>query len=438
MNLARSTPVPELDPRDPEELRENLSAYQKHGTRGARDPGETVAEELERKGAIYDGDFVSVLNAFTFGVDPDGYLQGEAEITHSQFEDPVTVSYIDLELPSDQTVKTLGPDLTKSLPAYYAEELTRREAVIDACPIDIYCSSINPAWGWPHKLMSYYEARPGAAESCETLIIDSGFNRWGSPDDVLAAAAKTDATYVMATDVTGLEDPEKRDHNSAMPSTDDPGIETQQDAALEGIQRFMERADELGIDHRVILPLQPPYDDFMDACERRGWLDRVDYVSVGGLLTINDVQDRIKALHTVRDRLGDDYKIHALAPGRDPAMMAELQDHPDLIDSLDNSTPEQAPGNDKIPDASGEQTRHFFPRGTHASTLRGAASVMVALETAQMLSPLCNAEDTYGEVLDSYDDEEEAEPASEDPQREIQDWANDDAGDALSAAATSD
>lgn len=77
MNLARSTPVPELDPRDPEELRENLSAYQKHGTRGARDPGETVAEELERKGAVYDGDFVSVLNAFTFGVDPDGYLQAK-------------------------------------------------------------------------------------------------------------------------------------------------------------------------------------------------------------------------------------------------------------------------------------------------------------------------------------------------------------------------
>jgi len=429
--MARSTPVAELDPRDPQELRQNLTAYERHGTRGARDPGETVAEELERKGALLDGEHVTVLNAFTFGLDPDGHLQGEAEITHSEYEDPTTVSYIDLEMPSDRKTKTLGPELTRNLPAYYAEELQRREAVIDACPIDVYCSSINPAWGWPHKLMSYYEARPGAANSCQTLIIDSGYNRWGSPDDVLAAAAKTDATYVMATDVTGLEDPEKRDHNADMPTTDDPGIETQQDAALEGIQRFMHRAEALGIDHRVILPLQPPYDKFMDACESRGWLDRVDYVSVGGLLTFSDVQDRIEALHTVRDRLGDDYKIHALAPGRDPEMMAELRENPKLLDSLDNSTPEQAPGNDKIPDASGKQTRHFFPRGTHASTLRGAAAVMVALETAQMLSPLCNADATYGEILDSYKEQTTAD--TDDPQRMISDWAERDNGDETAA-----
>lgn len=421
--MARATPVQDLDPRDPTELRENLTAYQQHGTRGARDPGETVAEELERKGAIHQGDHVTVDAAHTFGVDANGNLKGEAEVTTSEYETPRPVPYADLALPTDAATRALGDDLTKRLPAYYAEELDRREAVIDACPIDVYCSSINPAWGWPHKLQSYYEARPGAAESCDTLIIDSGLNRWGSPEDVLAVAAKTDATYVVATDVTGFEDPSKRDHNPAMPSTDDPGIDSQREAALEGIQRFMERAGELGIDHRVILPLQPPYDEFMDACEDRGWLDRVDYVSVGGLLTFSDVQDRIDALHTVRDRLGDDYKIHALAPGRDPEMMAELREHPGLIDSLDNSTPEQAPGNDKIPDASGSQTRHFFPRGTHASTLRGAAAVMVSLETAQMLSPLCNADATYGPILDDDDDDTAEDTDSPDAQSEIREWA---------------
>lgn len=45
---------------------------------------------------------------------------------------------------------------------------------------------------------------------------------------------------------------------------------------------------------------------------------------------------------------------------------------------------------------------------------------MVALETAQMISPLCNADATYGEVLDSYDDTDGAEA---DPQRTITDWA---------------
>lgn len=315
-------------------------------------------------------------------------------------------------------------------PKYYIEELKRREEILEACPIDVYCSSVNPAWGWPDKLMSYYEARPGVTDSCETLIIDSGYNRWGSPEDVLAAAAKTDADYVIATDVTSFEDPENRAHNDAMPSPADDGISDWFEAALEGIRRFMIRARELSIEDRVILPIQPPYDEFLDACKARGWLSDVEYVSVGGLLGIDDVEDRIDALHRIRDRLGSDYKIHALAPGRNPEMMIELRENPGLIDSLDNSTPERAPGNDKIPDASGKQTNHFFPRGTHASTLRGRAAALIALETAQMLSPLCNADETF-EVLQ---DDDQPNDDDDGVQASISDWANDETEDTESTS----
>jgi len=409
--------VSELEPREPVVNRDfdqhQLDAWERHGTRGASArPGETVAEELVRKGVIYDDEHVTVVEATTLGVGRDGSLEGEVAVQRTPYDDPEPVAYSNVELPSDTAMRQLAPDLLTNVPTYYAEEIARKEAIIDACPINVYCSSINPAWGWPWKLQSYYEARPGASDSCETLIIDSGFNRWGSPDDVLQAAAKTDADLVMATDVTGMEVPSRRRHNDSMPDAGD----VFQDA-LTGIQRFMDRARELGILNRVMLPIQPDYLEFLDACEDRGWLDEVSYVSVGGLLGVPDVQDRIDALHNVRARLGDDYHIHALAPSTDPAMIRELRNNASLVDSLDVSTPERAPANDKIPDASWDQGRHFFPRGTKSSTIRAQASALISVQLAHMLSPLCSDE-TFEAVLAGDD-------AAHDtgPNRTIDEWA---------------
>ena len=418
-----STVVARLDPREPASARDprdmGLSEFELAGAHGA-DPhvNETVADEVTRKGVIYDGEHASVINAHTFGVADDGTLQGEVVVKPTAYDDPEVVGYDEVELPSSAALRAEGTSRRTSLPSYYAEEIARKEAIIEACPIEIYCSSVNPAWGWPWKLQSYYEARPGASESCETLIIDSGCNRWGSPDDVLQAAAKTDADLVMATDVTGLEDSSLRGHNNTMPDTGD----TFQDA-LTGIQRFMKRARELGILDRVMLPIQPDYLEFLDACEARGWLDEVSHVSVGGMLDIPDVDDRIDALHDIRARLGDDYHIHALAPGTDPEMIRELRNHPELVDSLDVSTAERAPANDKIPDASWAQERHFFPRGTKSSTIRAAAATLISVQLAHMLSPLCKDE-TFEEVIDSGVPDENPDATGSGANRTIDEWAS--------------
>jgi hypothetical protein len=93
-----------------------------------------------------------------------------------------------------------------------------------------------------------------------------------------------------------------------------------------------------------------------------------------------------------------------------------------LIDSLDNSTPEQAPANDQIADATGDQNDHLFPRGEKVSVLRGAAALTIALETAHLLSPNCNVKDTFPELVDSGD-----EGAPRDGhQQQINEWAADD------------
>jgi hypothetical protein len=290
------------------------------------------------------------------------------------------------------------------VPAYYEQEIAQREHILEKCPIDVYCSSVNRRWGHSHKLMSYYEARPGAARSCQTLIIDSGVNRWGAPEDILEPAQRYNADYVFASDVTGLEDPSKKAHNDAMPTTDDPGIETAEDAAMEGLRRFMDRAAEIGIDDRVILPLQPGYMDFLDRIEEEtNWLDRVGYVALGGMKTLS-VHEKVRAMFEVRDRLGDEMQIHALDPSTNPIVLRTLYQNPGLIDSLDVSTPELSLTNNKIPDATWKQRKHLYPRGKDITTVRAVSSARLTIQIAYMISPLCKGKETYREIAEDLED----------------------------------
>lgn len=371
-------------------------------------------QELVSRGAKYAGELVEVLDVEPEFDDGEPHtLRGEAYIRTSPFSPIQTVRISELE-PIERW--EVSWDTRVKVPDYYEHEIEFKEELTSATPIDVYCSSVNRRWGWRWKLVSFYEARPGVRESCEELIVDSGVNRWGSPDDVLQAAAKVDADWVLATDVTGMEDPSLKAHNDSMPTTDEPGIETQFDAVLRGIGLFIERADEVGCLHKTILPLQPPYDEFLNAVEERGWLDMLKesghldgvYVAVGGLLTIDDVQDRIDALHLVRERVGSEAKIHALAPGTDVKMLRELRAHPELIDSLDVSTPERAPGNNKIPDATWKQQQRLLPFGKDISTVRGAYSSALALQLSHMLSPLCK-DRTFEEALDRLESDGEGE-----------------------------
>lgn len=408
MPVTTLTPTP-----TPQALAEQPDA---HGPRGRvelldgvrADPHETVASLLEARGAFVNGEWHAVLHATTLGRRDDGTLRGEVRIKPAPFAAAETVRYADVALPTDSECRSIASGVRTEqppvqVPGYYAEEIEQRERVIDACPIDVYSMSISPRWGWPYKLMSYYEARPGAADSAETVIVDSGQNRWGSPDDVLEAAANVDADYVFATDVTGWEDPENRDHNPAYPDPEDYGSVF--DAAIEGIRRFIERARELGVVHRTIVPIQPPYVAFLDALDDRGLLRGVSYIAIGGLLDIDDVDERIEALQAVRERVGSSTKVHALAPGTDIEMVQALREQPALVDSLDVSTPERAPPNDKVPDASWHQDRSVFPRGKEGSTVKMASATRVALQLTHMLSPLCKWEKTMAAVERVKDDD---------------------------------
>jgi hypothetical protein len=141
-----ATPVTELDPPEPlvNQDPDALTGHRRHGTRGAAPEHEPLDDELRRKGVYYDSEHVTVLDADTFGRTHDGSLNGEVCIQHSPFDDPTVVPYTDVALPSKVSLRRLSPTLTTSVPSYYDEEIARKEAIINACPIDVYCASINP------------------------------------------------------------------------------------------------------------------------------------------------------------------------------------------------------------------------------------------------------------------------------------------------------
>lgn len=301
----------------------------------------------------------------------------------------------------------------------HERELKEREWIIDQCPIDIYVSSINPRWGYPHKLMSYYEARPSVAKSARMLIIDSGYRKIGKMDEILDASEKVDADWLIPPDLTPHFD----------------GYETV--SPRERVEELWWNISEYrsrNPDTKVMLPLHPPFQAHMeelkyhdpgyilgleddpwfdypeeDSGEEYRWnargdrptmtmnfLDNLDGVAIG--LKKMPVERRIEVLEKVDAYTAYDTHIHALSPGTEPEMLVYLRENPGIVDSIDISTAESAPANNKIPDTRWHQHQagetnpgaSWFPTGADVSTLRALESARITIQLNHMLSPLCN------------------------------------------------
>ncbi|QLG30153.1 hypothetical protein HUG10_21435 (plasmid) [Halorarum halophilum] len=316
--------------------------------------------------------------------------------------------------------------------AIYDQELDAREDIIEACPIDIYVSSINPYWGYPHKLMSYYETRPGVRDSTRQVIIDSGKRKIGNMSEIKQAARDMHAHQMIPPDPT--------------PYTDGYDELTPESHAEELAEHYWDWYTD-DIDTRLLMPIHPPFTHFVD--ELRHWdpgrilgfeddpyfdypktaaeeerylagvehfsltydlIDAVDGVAVGGLLSLG-VHEQIAALKAVRNAVGPDSHVHALSPTPRPEMLLFLRKNPGVIDSFDLSTPETAPGGNKLPDVRFyPQIEYLFPPAhANITPIRGVASTMIALLLNFWLSPWVK-EEALMEMLDEHYEWVEPEP----------------------------
>lgn len=221
---------------------------------------------------------------------------------------------------------------------------------VDACPIDVYVAS-NMPYDYPYKLVKPAHVAPQVANSCETLIMDSGIaNEDLSNNDVLDLAAKYDADMVVAKDY--LHD---------------------QEQTTESIREFLTVWEEHECRATPLIPLQPPHE------EHYKQIDSQYHYVLGGMAFGWDTRQIIDALKKFRDAAGDAPYVHLLGVGAKPELMEFLSRNPSMVQSIDCSTPEQCAINGKIYDTTLKRSDYQIRTGEGSRQIRSDLSKHLAL-----------------------------------------------------------
>ncbi|EMA43578.1 hypothetical protein [Halococcus saccharolyticus] len=265
---------------------------------------------------------------------------------------------------------------TIEVPERYAREIDARERLHKACPVDVYVAGINPRYSWPNRLVAANEARPSVADSADSVIVDSVVNDpYYAVEDVLDAAHKLDAEYVVGKDWPPESDPAGE------------GIH-----AADAYEWFLGEYTSHECEADVIVPIAPPFDSGSLNC-----LSKVDHFALGGMRDMSGEQ-QVTHIRDFRRVAGYDVDVHGLGVGTSAeligAIRESVEDDPEkpLLDSFDISTPENAVSKGKIPDKSWQQHRVSFPTGEDSTTMRAGFAESIARMLEYELSPGCDDE----------------------------------------------
>jgi len=219
------------------------------------------------------------------------------------------------------------------------DEYLRR--LIDETYVDLYLSGNEGCRiYWPWRMQPPWEATHSYRNACEKYIVDSGPQRPSvGNEDVLDKAFKTNADMALLVDYFPFD----KYAETLNPEDNPDEWEAYQDLRREYGDAFtatvdsIERGIELYLSHpfdgEIIIPLQAPYDE----CYQH--FPGFDRYSIGGLNRGTE-RERIGAAVTVRE-LAPDVWLHGLGWGARDKLVASVHENPNLIDSVDYSTPMQ-------------------------------------------------------------------------------------------------
>jgi len=208
---------------------------------------------------------------------------------------------------------------------------------VNRCPIDIYVAS-NMPYPYPYKLGKPENQTPKIRDSCTTWIQDSGIGDETTNAEVLELADEYDADFVIPCDE--LHD---------------------QPATTEAVHEFLELYDDSDVRATPMIPLQPPYDEHYKQLP-----DHAAYC-LGGIAFDYSAREQVEAIHTFRNAAGESPYAHALGVGGSMTVVNAVANTPDLVQSVDCSTPEQAAINGSLVDAELKQKPMSILNGTGSS-----------------------------------------------------------------------
>lgn len=213
---------------------------------------------------------------------------------------------------------------------------------VNRCPIDIYVAS-NMPYPYPYKLIKPEHAEQRIAETCDCLIMDSGIGDDTTNRHVLELAQKYDADFVVPCDEL---------HDQA--------------ATTDAVTGFLQVYAEMDVRATPLIPLQPPYDEHYQQLS-----GHYAYV-LGGIAFDTSPRKQIEELKRFRRAAGPEPYAHALGVGGSMTVVNALANDPNLVQSVDCSTPEQAAINGSVIDAGLKQKSIDILNGDGSSAGRYA------------------------------------------------------------------
>lgn len=217
------------------------------------------------------------------------------------------------------------------------------------CPIDVFVAS-NMTYPYPYKLVKPKHASKAVADSCETVILDSGIGDDISNRDVLNLSEELDTDFVVAKDYL-------HEH----------------DSTTESINEFLDLWETHDTRATPMVPIQPPHDEHYKQLD-----NEVYHVMLGGMAFDYDSSEIIQAVKKFRDTAGMAPYVHLLGVGANRRVMQFLADNPGIVQSLDCSTPEQCAINGKIFDTRLIQQEYQIRTGDGSTSTRAGLAQHLA------------------------------------------------------------
>jgi hypothetical protein len=189
----------------------------------------------------------------------------------------------------------------------------------DAAHVELYLSGNDGArLYWPWRMNRPRLANRSYRDACEKYVIDSD-----PENDDVTATDVLDTAHRLDAEVASLQD-----------------VYQDKDATVDALLEGLEVADDHPFDGELLLPLQEPYIE----CWRELGEPTKDWLGIGGLKKAPSKR-RIAAARSLRREVGSDAHIHGFGWGVN-GIAEHIRRDPDLIDSLDYSTPVQNSSHD--------------------------------------------------------------------------------------------